>query len=93
MSDFVRVRMSNGHEVTLSRSFAEGSGLEVLDAPATDLRGRPLSASRKDGRRMKPKATVEKEVAKKVTSHQSDPGPSDATTNDGVAVAPEEASA
>lgn len=65
MSDFVRVAMPNGHEATLPRAFAESEGLTVLDAPATNLRGRPLPASRKGGRRMKTKTTVEKEAAKK----------------------------
>jgi hypothetical protein len=91
MSEFVRVSLPNGHEATLSRVYAEKVGLPILDVPATNLRGRPLPASRKDGRRIKPKTTVEKEAAKKAVS-KSDPGPSDEPTNDGVAVEPEEAS-
>lgn len=90
MTEFVRVALANGHEATLSADFVAGTNLEVLDAPATDLRGRPLPVSRKGGRRMKPKTTVVAEVAKKAAK-KSDPGPSDATT-DGVAVKPEEAS-
>jgi hypothetical protein len=91
MSDFVRVRLSNGHEASLSADFVAGTNLEVLDAPATDLRGRPLPVSRKGGRRLKPKTTVAAEAVKKAAK-KSDPGPSDATTDDGVAVKPEEAS-
>lgn len=95
MSEFVRVRMPNGFEASLSRAFVDGldGALEVLDAPATNLRGVPLPASRKNGRRIKPRTTVEKEVANKAASNPlSDPGPSDSTL-DGAAVKPEEASA
>ena len=81
MSDFVRVSLPNGHEVTLSQAFAQGEGLEVLDAPATNLRGEPLPATRKNGRRMKPKTTVKKEAAKRAA--ESDSGPSDDTTPGG----------
>lgn len=93
MTEYVRVRLSNGHEATLSADFVEGTNLTVLDEPATDLRGRPLPATRKGGRRMKPKTTVEKEAAKKATANKSDPGPSDDNPTGGVAVAPEEATA
>lgn len=93
MTEFVRVSLPNGFEATLSRAFAEGEGLRVLDVPATDLRGKPLPATRKNGRRIKPRTTVEKEAAKKAASNPpSDPGPSDSTL-DGAAVTPEEASA
>lgn len=91
MSEFVRVSLANGHEATLSAAFVAGTDLQVLDVPATDLRGRPLPASRKGGRRMKPKTTVAEAAVKKAAMNESDPGPSDDTTTDGVAVAPEEA--
>lgn len=95
MSEFVRVRLPNGYEVSLSAAFVDGldGALEVLDAPATNSRGVPLAATRKNGRRIKPRTTVEKEVVKKATSNPpSDPGPSDSTL-DGAAVTPEEANA
>lgn len=84
MTDFVRVRLPNGHEATFSADYAAGLDLDVLDVPATDVRGRPLPASRRDGRRMKPRTSVKQEAAKK-TAKKSDPGPSDETTSDGVA--------
>lgn len=93
MPDFVRVRLPNGHEATLSAAFAEGEGLEVLDAPATNLRGKPLSASRTHGRRMKPRTTVQKEAAKKAASKKSDSGPSDAPDGGSPAESAEEAPA
>lgn len=91
MTDFVRISLSNGHEATVSRDYAQSAGLEMLDAPATNSRGVPLPAARKGGRRLKPTTTVSKEAAKKKAAKKSDSGPSDATTNDGVAVEPEEA--
>lgn len=92
MSEFVRVRLPNGHEATLSAAYVAGTDLQVLDVPATNLRGRPLPASRRDGRRMKPKTSVEKEVVKKAAKHQSaSPASSDTPTTGGVAVTPEEA--
>lgn len=94
MTDFVRVQLSNGHEATLSADYVAGLGdaaPKVLDAPATSLRGVPLPATRKGGRRLKPTTTVSKEAAKKAAK-KSDPGPSDEPTTGGVAVKPEEAS-
>lgn len=93
MSEFVRVRLENGHEVSLAAVFVEGTSLQVLDEPATDLRGRPLGASRMNGRPMKPKTTVAKEAAKKkAVARMSDPGPSDVYPTGGdAAVTPEEA--
>ena len=81
MSRFVRVRLPNGHEASLSTAFVAGTDLTVLDEPATNLRGAPLPATRKHGRRMKPKTTVEKEAAKKAAL--SDSGPSDTPTDGG----------
>lgn len=92
MTDFVRVSLSNGHEVTLSRDYAENAGLKALDAPATNSRGVPLSATRKGGRPLKPSTTVETEAAKKATKKSATPAPSDEPNNGGVAVEPEEAS-
>lgn len=91
MTDFVRVSLPNGHEVTLSRDYVEGTGLTVLDVPATNSRGVPLSATRKGGRRLKPVTTVEKEAAKKTASKSEPPASSDTPTTGGVAVTPEEA--
>lgn len=92
MSDFVRVSLPNGHEATFPRVYAESNGLTVIDAPATNSRGVPLSATRKGGRRLKPVTTVEKEVAKKKAASKSEsPASSDTPTTGGVAVTPEEA--
>lgn len=91
MSDFVRVSLPNGHEATLSAAFVEGTDLQVLDAPATNSRGVPLPATRKNGRPVKPRTTVQK--AAKKADPKPDPGPSGNPTTDGVAVKPEEASA
>lgn len=64
---FVRVRLENGREVSLSKGFVEGvTGVTVLDdQPATNLRGQALPESLKDGRRRKPKTSVNKAAAKK----------------------------
>lgn len=35
MPTFVRVKLANGHEATVTASFAEAKGLTVLDKPAT----------------------------------------------------------
>lgn len=76
--DWVRVRLSSGSEATLSAAYVAGiDDLEVLDAPATNRRGVPLSASRKNGRRQKPRTTVKKAAAKKTAASS--------TTNGGVA--------
>lgn len=66
---FVRVRLENGREVSLSKGFVEGlTDVTVLDdQPATNLRGRVLPESLKDGRRRKPKTSVKKAAAKKAT--------------------------
>lgn len=95
MSEFVRVRLSNGHEVTLSKAYVDGlsdAAPQVVDAPATSLRGVPLPATRKGGRRLKPTTTVSKEAAKKAAKKSATPAPSDEPTTGGVAVKPEEAS-
>ena len=66
MTTFVRVRQPNGHEVSLNADYVAGiEGLEVLDEPATDRLGRPLPATRRNGRRMKPRTTVRKAAAAK----------------------------
>jgi len=97
MSDFVRVRLPNGREASMPRGYVEGhaSGLEVLDEPATNRRGRPLPVSRKGGRPAKPATTVSKEAAKKAASQKSEiPAPPDAITPDEATapvVTPEEA--
>lgn len=91
MTEFVRVSLPNGHEATLSADYVAGTDLQVLDVPATDLRGRPLPVSRKGGRRPKPKTTVAQAAAKKVAKKSASPASSDDPTDDGVAVTPEEA--
>ena len=94
MPEFVRVRLPNGHEATLSAAFVEGTDLEVLDAPATNRRGVPLPATRRNGRPAKARTSVKKEAAKKAAKKSAIPAASDDNpTTDGVAVTPEEATA
>jgi hypothetical protein len=71
MSEFVRVRLENGYEASLSQSFVDGldkGDVEVLDEPATNTWDRPLPATRQDGRPAKKRTTVKKEAAKKAAS-------------------------
>lgn len=71
MSDeFVRVRTSNGYEATLSQLYVDGikGDVEVLDEPATNSWGRPLAATRRNGRPAKRRTTVKKAAAKKATA-------------------------
>lgn len=44
MSEIVRVKLEDGSEVSVGRSFAESHGLEALDKPAVDRRGKGLVA-------------------------------------------------
>lgn len=82
MADFVSIKAGTGRRVTVSRAYAEGiEGVEYLDLPATDRRGRPLSASRLDGRRTKPRTTVKKAAAKKASA---------STATGGAAASPSE---
>lgn len=85
MTDFVRVSLDNGMEASLSAAFAEGAGLDVLDAPATNSWGRPLPASRKNGRRTKPRTTVKQAATKKAATST--------TTGGAAADSPEEGKA
>ena len=75
---WVRIKTESGREVTVSAAYAASLGLEALDAPATDKRGRPLPASLAGGRRAKPKTTVSREAAKKRAA-QKRPGRSPRT--------------
>jgi hypothetical protein len=93
MTHFVRVRLPNDREATLPAAFVDGSTLEVLDAPATNRRGVPLPATRRNGRPVKPRTTVSKEAAKKAALHESDPGPSDNIPGGSPAESAEEAPA
>jgi hypothetical protein len=67
--EFVRVRNANGMESTLSRAYVEGrEGVEILDEPATNTWGRPLPATRRNGRPAKTRTTVQKAAAKKAAA-------------------------
>lgn len=75
--EWVRVRIpADNLEASLPAAqvatLPEGS-FEILDEPATNLRGVPLPATRKDGRRIKPRTTVSKEAAKKAAKAASSP--------------------
>lgn len=43
MSEFVRVKLENGGNATVSASFADHHDLKALDKDATDERGKPLA--------------------------------------------------
>lgn len=43
MTEFVRVKLANGAEASVSESFAESHDLKPLDKPAADARGRALA--------------------------------------------------
>lgn len=85
MTDWVRIRVENGREVTVARAFAEAVGAEIIDAPAASRRGLPLRETRAGGRRSKPKTTVNKEAAKKAVSGSSSPSEPGESTDSGVA--------
>lgn len=64
--EFVRIRNENGYESTLSAAYVAGlEGVEVLDGPATNTWGRPLPATRRNGRPAKQRTTVKKAAARK----------------------------
>lgn len=67
MPEHVRVSV-NGQHVTTTRAYAESAGLTVLKEAADDGLGRALPATRTNGRRNKPRTTVEREAAKKTTT-------------------------
>lgn len=99
MSDeFVRIRTENGMESTISATYAEGlEGVEILDEPATNSWGRPLPATRQNGRPAKPRTTVTKAAARKqAASTKAAPslGAVDTTNTGGAAAdSPEEGTA
>jgi hypothetical protein len=65
MTEFVRISTENGHEATVSKTWAEITKAKVLkDADAVDTRGRPLPESRAGGRPLLPRTTVDAEAAK-----------------------------
>lgn len=66
--ELVRVRIGD-IEKNMGRSLAERSkGVEILDEPVTNGDGTLRGTTRKDGRRMKPKVTVNEKAAKKTAS-------------------------
>jgi hypothetical protein len=84
MSDgFVRVRNENGYESTLSAAYVAGlEGVEVLDdVPATNTWGRPLPATRRNGRPAKKRTTVKKAAASKRAARKKAAPTSDAAAN------------
>lgn len=46
---FVRVRLENGMEATVSEAYAQSTGLQIVDGSAVDVRGRPLPAAGTSG--------------------------------------------
>lgn len=89
--DFVRVRNENGYESTLSAAFVAGhEGIEILDEPATNTWGRPLPATRRNGRAAKPRTTVKKAAARKraASKKATAPRPTPTTTGGPAADSP-----
>lgn len=82
--EFVRVRNPNGYESTLSAAFVETikGEVEVLDEPATNSWGRPLPATRRNGRPAKVRTSVKDAAAKKAAA--------ESTTGGSAANSPEE---
>ncbi len=79
MADLVRVRI-NGYEKSLGRAYAEAHNLEILDEPAVDGRGDTLPTTRKNGRKAKPKTTVN-EAAEQKKAAVIEPAPTDKEQN------------
>jgi hypothetical protein len=66
---FVRVRTENMMETSMSRAYAEAAGVEILDGEdAVDVRGRPLPVTRKGGRRVLPRTSVNQEAARRAAA-------------------------
>lgn len=85
--EFVSIKAGTGRRVTVARAYAEGiKGVELLDLPATDRRGRPLSPSRLNGRPNKPRTTVNDAVAERAAATTP-------TSGGSAASSPEEAKA
>jgi len=93
VTEWVRIRLPNA-EVTVSRGYAEslGDAVEVIDAPATNVRGTPLAATRRNGRPNKPRTTVSKEAAKKAVRKQAASSPASDNPVGVADTTPEEAS-
>lgn len=92
MSDqqFVRVRNENGYESTLSAEYVAGlekGAVEILDVPATNSWGKPLAATRRNGRPAKPRTTVKKAAVKKTAAKKAVAPPAAAAPNTGGAAA------
>lgn len=95
MSDdvFVRIRNENGMESTISAAYAAGlKDVEVLDdVPATNTWGRPLPATRRNGRPAKKRTTVKKAAAsKRAASKKAATAAANTTTGGTAADSPEE---
>lgn len=64
MYDLIRVR-AGGREFNAGRARAAVQGFEVLDEPTHDLAGALRPSTRLNGRPIKPRTSVDAEVAKK----------------------------
>lgn len=61
-------------EVNVGKEYAESKGLEVLDEPTHSEDGQIRSATRRGGRRVKPKVSVaEKAAEKKAAAKSAEP--------------------
>lgn len=63
----VRVRHENGMESSIGEEHAKLVGLTILDEPAYRGDGTTRPATRRNGRRSKPRTSVSTEAAKKKT--------------------------
>lgn len=76
--DIVRAR-KNGFEYNTGRAQADRDGAEILDESPFDRAGAPRPTTRKKGRPVKPKVSVDQQVAEKKaakSADQSDTAPS-----------------
>lgn len=65
MPEFVLVRHENGIVSPVSRAFAERRGLNTVEGDAVRPTGKPVRATRENGRPVKPKTSVAKKAAEK----------------------------
>lgn len=82
MTDFVRVEAENGVHVSLPKGYAEARGLNIVDEPAVDGRGKPLPAGpTSSGATKAPKNAARKRAAKKAAASPApDTNPSGSET-------------
>jgi hypothetical protein len=76
---FVRVRLPNGYEASLPEGATEGA-VVLEGVPATNLRGKPLPATRKNGRPVMRRTSVKEAAAKKAAAKKPTGGDAEGGT-------------